>query len=243
MTVRSHILGKCKEIIGKDLEYIHGTVVWSLSSGISNEVQYHIDYAELYRYENNNICPPLYAGTCQVSPLKTGEIIGGDFMVNLQGLIHYKKFGYKAKLVTRETLETDLSSSDWITIKYKENRGIIHDGDLPHLSTPIEYIDGSKKRVILGFNCFTETVGPCCERAPEHSDAFNRTIKLYQTMATLGQPVTSSENKCCDKIIEEETIKQSGNKSGITMKDILKNKALARLLILASKKITNKNDK
>jgi hypothetical protein len=62
-------------------------------------------------------------------------------------------------------------------------------------------------------------------------------------MATLGQPVTSSENKCCDKIIEEETIKQSGNKSGITMKDILKNKALARLLILASKKITNKNDK
>lgn len=243
VTVRSHILGKCKEIIGKDLEYIHGTVVWSLSSGISNEVQYHIDYAELYRYENNNICPPLYAGTCQVSPLKTGEIIGGDFMVNLQGLSHYKKFGYKGKLVTRETLETDLSSSDWITIKYKENRGIIHDGDLPHLSTPIEYIDGSKKRVILGFNCFTETVGPCCERAPEHSDAFNRTIKLYQTMATLGQPVTSSENKCCDKIIEEENIKQSGNKSGITMKDILKNKALARLLILASKKITNKNDK
>ena len=242
VAVRSHIFGKCKDIIGKDLDYIYGTVVWSLASGLSNEVQYHIDYAELYRYENNNICPPLYAGTCHVSPLNTGEIVGGDFMVNIGGLNHYRKFGYKAKLATDEALKTDLNSSDWITIKYRENRGIIHDGDLPHLSTPVKYIHSSKRRVILGFNCFTKTVGPCCERAPEHSDTFNRTIKLYQTMATLGQPVTSLKNDSSDKMVKEENIR-SDNSIGITTKDILKNKALARLLVLAAKKVNEKNDK
>jgi len=240
VTVRHHILGKCAEIVGKDIDYIHGTVVWSLSSGLSSEVQYHIDYAELYRYENNNICPPLYAGTCQVSPLESGEIIGGNFMVNLGGLNHYRKFGYKAKLLSHEALETDLNSPDWMTIKYKENRGIIHDGDLPHLSTPITYIDQSKRRVILGFNCFTDTVGPCCERAPEHSDAFNRTIKLYQTMAALGQPVSSSENNIHCKSIEGNL---QLDKAGISASDILKNKALARLLIMASKKLGKTSSK
>ena len=38
--------------------------------------------------------------------------------------------------------------------------------------------------MILGFNCFTDVVGPCCERAPEHSDSFNRTVKLYQALAS-----------------------------------------------------------
>ncbi len=241
VTLRSHIFGKCKDIIGKDLDHIYGTVVWSLASGLSNEVQYHIDYAELYRYESNNICPPLYAGTCQVSPLNTEEVVGGDFMVNIGGLNHYRKFGYKAKFVTDEMLQTDLNSSDWITIKYRENRGIIHDGDLPHLSTRIKYIHGTKKRVILGFNCFTKAVGPCCERAPEHSDAFNRTIKLYQAMSTLVQPVSSSENDS-DKMLKEENIRSDYN-IGITTKDILKNKALARLIVMAAKKVNEKNDK
>jgi hypothetical protein len=27
-----------------------GTAVWCLASGVTNEVEYHIDYAELYRY-------------------------------------------------------------------------------------------------------------------------------------------------------------------------------------------------
>jgi hypothetical protein len=27
-----------------------GTAVWCLQSGMKDEVQYHIDYAELYRY-------------------------------------------------------------------------------------------------------------------------------------------------------------------------------------------------
>jgi hypothetical protein len=68
-----------------------------LASGLTNEVEYHIDYAELYRYETNIIQPPLFAGTFHVSPFHNSEdIVGGDFMVNIKGLEHYKKFGYKS---------------------------------------------------------------------------------------------------------------------------------------------------
>ncbi len=85
--------------------------MWCLASGLTNQVEYHIDYAELYRftlpglpchifcrYETNIIHPPLYAGTCQVSPLAAGEMIGGDFYANSRGLDHYKEFGYKGGL-------------------------------------------------------------------------------------------------------------------------------------------------
>jgi hypothetical protein len=59
-------------------------------------VQYHIDYAELYRYETNVIYPPLYAGTCQVSPVHGDEdMVGGDFQANVRGIEHYRQFGYK----------------------------------------------------------------------------------------------------------------------------------------------------
>lgn len=62
-------------------------------------MQYHIDYAELYRYETNVIYPPMYAGTCQVSPVHGEEdMIGGDFHANIGGVEHYRKFGYKGKL-------------------------------------------------------------------------------------------------------------------------------------------------
>lgn len=87
---------------------IHGVAVWALSSHINDEVQYHIDYAELVRYEHNIIYPPLYAGTVQCSPLNVndridqteqngGSMVGGDFAVNIQGLEHYEKHGYKGK--------------------------------------------------------------------------------------------------------------------------------------------------
>lgn len=69
---------------------------------------------------------------------------------------------------------------EWMLIKYKPNRGIMHDGDFPHLSTKVTSIEPGKKRVILGLNCFPSSVGECCIRAPEHSLAFNRTVKLYQ---------------------------------------------------------------
>ena len=72
------------------------TAVWCLSSTLSNEVEYHIDYAELYRYETNIVQPPLYAGTLHLSPFTSAaDMVGGDFCVNTQGLSNYIKLGYK----------------------------------------------------------------------------------------------------------------------------------------------------
>ena len=97
----------------RDLERnkIHGVAIWALSSDVDNEVQYHIDYAELIRYEYNIIYPPLLAGTIQCSPfnkhhpenkdyenrIRFGKMEGGDFAVNIEGLDHYSEHGYKGK--------------------------------------------------------------------------------------------------------------------------------------------------
>jgi hypothetical protein len=51
------------------------------------------------RYETNIIYPPLYAGTCHVSPLHGEEdMVGGDFRANIKGIEHYRKFGYKGRI-------------------------------------------------------------------------------------------------------------------------------------------------
>lgn len=77
--------------------------MWCLCSDETDSVQYHIDYAELYRYETNVIYPPMYAGTCQLSPVHSEEeMIGGDFQANIGGVEHYRKFGYKCKSVHYE---------------------------------------------------------------------------------------------------------------------------------------------
>jgi hypothetical protein len=47
------------------LEQVHGVAVWALSSTAGQSVSYHIDYAELLRYEYNVTVPPLWAGTIQ----------------------------------------------------------------------------------------------------------------------------------------------------------------------------------
>ena len=126
------------------------------------------------------------------------------------------------------------------------------------------------RRVILGFNCFPRRVDECCRRATEHSgeclllplfllpvqslilhphnlhplfcaDAFNRTIKLYQTVASLSQ------NNNTEKSTDEESSPQrtgSACESAIvtpsqsfTVKDIMKNSALAKLIVLAARKV------
>lgn len=168
VTYRSYFKQKGAECLQNDKHRIHGVAVWCLSSGISNEVQYHIDYAELYRYETNIIHPPLYAGTCQISPLKGKEMIGGDFYANLGGLDHYKEYGYKGLLRSEAELLEDIEASgDWVRVRYKQNRGMLHDGDLPHFSSPVKELVSNKRRVILGFNFFSDAVGECCVRAPE----------------------------------------------------------------------------
>jgi len=101
------------------LKEAHGVAVWALSSSIGNSVSYHIDYAELLRYEFNVTVPPLWAGTVHCSDLwndqkKTVEndddeqhsqcnfhqqrMQGGEFCVNLRGLDHYQEHGYKGNL-------------------------------------------------------------------------------------------------------------------------------------------------
>ena len=253
VVTRELVFNKGHGYVASDADKIAGTAVWCLASGISNEVEYHIDYAELYRYETNTIHPPLYAATCNVSPFHgAGDMVGGDFCVNLGGLPHYKKFGYKGRLASKEAFAEDLATgTDWLTVRYKRNRGILYDGTLPHLSTPVKEIhaaaastadDGApRRRVILGLNCFTHEVDACCRRAPEHSDAFNRTVKLYQKMASLStQQKQSGELTSID-----DTTPLSGGSGdkpagALSAKDVAKNPALARLLVLAARNMKKK---
>ena len=95
--------------------------------------------------------------------------MGGQFAANTQGLEHYRAQGYKRLLTTPKAQEEDAKSSAWIRVPYRFNRGIVHDGDFPHLSTRIEELPSHLRRVILGFNLFTHDVGPDAQRAPEHS--------------------------------------------------------------------------
>ena len=114
----------------------------------------------------------------------------------------------------------DTSSSAWMKVPYRCNRGIVHDGDLPHLSTMIESLPPHLRRVIIGFNLFTNEVGPAAQRAPEHSSKFNATVKLYQTMAA---------------------VQGNTKKEKLTFSDIKKNKGLYRMLKLVAKKMKEKD--
>ncbi|GMI61890.1 hypothetical protein ScalyP_jg8870 [Parmales sp. scaly parma] len=223
--VAQFIISRVGDAISSDYSKIHGTAVWALSASPKSEVQYHIDYAELVRYETNIIYPPIYAGTLHCSNMGDGEIVGGKFEANLEGLSHYEKVGYKGKKLSTdptEFLEKDRSSSSaWMSVPYRFNRGIFHDGDLPHLSTRIEALPADKKRVIVGLNMFGHDCGPSAMHAPEHSNAFNRQVKLYQLMAkTEGKNGLDSGGGC---------------KKGLNLGLIKENKALSKLLVLAKR--------
>jgi hypothetical protein len=178
---------------------------------------------------------------------------GGEFHANTEGIPHYAKFGYKRRLAGAGDVERDAASSSWVRMNYTCNRGMLHDGDFPHLSTPVKHIKAGCKRVILGFNCFPHSIGEATMHAPEHSDAFNRTVKLYQTMAGMGVPITSAvgadEGKYSKADSDNPPLPPSGGSTataaappkakggGISAKDVLKNPALARLLVAAAKKV------
>lgn len=113
------------------------------------------------------------------------EIVGGDFVAFLDGLEHYEKHGYKGS--KKPVVFSSLSNDDNVCIvPYKFNQGILIHGEIPHASTPITYIDPKFKRVIMGFNVFDTIVGPLVSLAPEHSPAFNRRIKFYQSTFNLN---------------------------------------------------------
>jgi hypothetical protein len=226
------------------LNRAHGVAVWALSSRPGASVQYHIDYAELLRYEYNVTVPPLWAGTIQCSALcnntqstydtestnSTKRMVGGEFCVNLLGLEHYAAHGYKGMIsgdpmggwkspdTTTSGVYVD-SSNKWVTIPYAFNRGIVHNGDLPHLSAPIEIIDDDHlSRVIVGFNVFGHDVGARVAKAPEHSRQFRRQVKLYRT--TLSAPIKADGY---------------GSYGGMNLSQIRKNKGLTKLLVLAKR--------
>lgn len=203
------------------LPEVHGVAVWALASDSTN-VEYHIDYAERLRYEHNVLAAPIWAGTLQCT---SNSIKGGQFAVNLQGMNHYERHGYKgnksgehmggwSQPPLTDHVHHDIDTG-WITIPYRYNRMIGHSGHLPHLSAPFEVEDGCY-RVIVGFNVFRNDVGPYVSQAPEHSRAFRRRIQCHR--ALLSQ----------------------SNKKNISLENIRQNKALTKLLVLAKReKIKN----
>lgn len=261
ISVRSFFFDKCASILSDDFANIDGVAIWCLASRENEEVQYHIDYAELYRYETNIIYPPIYGGTLHVAPITCHEDMrGGEFNANIRGIDHYRQFGYKGRLSSKESLEKDFTNSNWLSIPYQRNRGIVFDGDFPHYAAKITHIQPHLKRVILGLNCFPKELHECCSRAPEHSDAFNRTIKLYQKMAALGIPITaapieakyasdnttntsSATSSSSTEYPQEATNKPLKKKSGLSIEEVKKNPMLAKLLIKAANSLKEKQAK
>ncbi|KAL7548150.1 hypothetical protein ACHAWF_011441 [Thalassiosira exigua] len=221
----------------------HGVAVWALSSNSGNSVSYHIDYAELFRYEYNITVPPfkLWNGESKTNDnlSKQNHMRGGEFCVNLRGLEHYAEHGYKGNLSGdpmggwRRPDAAEGSphhaggahiddANQWVTIPYAFNRGIAHHGELPHLSAPIETIGPSNvSRVIVGFNVFGHDVGMQVSKAPEHSKAFRRKVRLYRST-----------------IASTRKSKGAGRKStqdGMDLNQIRQNKGLTKLLVLAKR--------
>lgn len=213
----SKIIQQASPHIQEDLDNnLHGAAVWTLSSTLSNEVDYHIDYAELIRYEHNIIVPPLYG--CVVHCTDNDSIVGGDFMINTDGIDHYQEHGYKCKL---SSINFDYESS-WITIPFKFNRAILFDGEFPHLSTKLMHIPSGMKRVIVGVNFFSHDIGPAVQIAPEHSPAFVRRVKMHQALIT-----TFNRN--------EETKMENVNISGCSFQKIRSNRVLRKLFVLSKR--------
>jgi len=187
--VHSFFCERFADLIQEDWKekYVHGVSVWVIASDVGNSVQYHIDYAEMFRFQTNTIYPPMYGGTLHLT--KTSEMEGGGFFVHKDGLEHYRKFQYKCSLeklgwdgtgINATTQQSD-SDSNWVEVPYKYNQGTLCDGDLPHFSAPVRSIPKGLKRVIVGFNVCNHEIGPIVQEFPEHSAKFNRFVKLSQT--------------------------------------------------------------
>mmetsp|Transcript_38925 Transcript_38925/g.81426 ORF Transcript_38925/g.81426 Transcript_38925/m.81426 type:complete len:636 (-) Transcript_38925:49-1956(-) len=257
------------------LKKAHGVAVWALSSSPGQSVSYHIDYAELLRYEYNVTVPPLWAGTVHCSALWNDRgsssdnqcnnllpeshsdqncMKGGEFCVNLRGLDHYAENGYKGNIsgnklggwsrpsnaTSGQCLKGEIHVNDddqWVTIPYAFNRGIVHHGEFPHLSAPIQGIgtqdsnsaDGDGRgaspqisRVIVGFNVFGHDVGAHIAKAPEHSKPFRRKVRLYRS--TINASMTG-----------QTSVGEKSRQGGMDISQIRKNKGLTKLLVLAKR--------
>ena len=219
-------------------QIVHGVGVWALSSDTHSSVPYHMDYAEFIRYEHNIIVPPLFAGTLHCTP-PPHSVVGGEFAINRKGWDHYDRYGYKGLKHGNDKMtgwsrprnsgnkHTEIncdSESGWITIPYKFNQGTLFTGNLPHLSGPVtgfkEEIKkcsiNDTKRVILGFNVFSNDVGHLVQKVPEHSDTFRQRVRLHQAMLSNA---SRKEVRDC----------------GLTVASVPKNSTLRKMLILAKR--------
>ncbi|POM74505.1 Hypothetical protein PHPALM_8538 [Phytophthora palmivora] len=226
-TVQEFLMGpeSAQWITKTDWERTHGVAVWVIASDCNDETEYHLDYAEQVRYETNVVFPPIYGATLHVSPLhsndetgtlnqgrETSSFDGGGFHVNLTGLSHYDKYGYKTrkqtqKLTTDELEELSNSEQGWKCVPYKYRRGILCDGEFPHFSGRVRTLPAAVssptigdselpvKRVVVGFNLFPSEIGACVAKFPEHSGAFNRYVKLSQAAVKQTKLLSTSSNK------------------------------------------------
>ncbi|TDH73853.1 hypothetical protein CCR75_000038 [Bremia lactucae] len=193
-----------------DWNMTHGVAVWVIASDCDDATAYHLDYAEQVRYETNVIFPPIYGATLHVSPFydasetdaaslgrEMSAMQGGALYVNSIGLGHYAMYGYKTRkhvhrLSTDELEMQSNTEAGWRRVSYRYRRGILCDGEFPHFSGRVRKLptEGTfllesgyhypVKRVVVGFNLFPSEIGACVARFPEHSNAFNRYVKLMQ---------------------------------------------------------------
>lgn len=196
--VHSFFREKCAHLVAGDWDTrVHGVSVWVIASDVGNSVQYHIDYAEMFRFQTNVIYPPMYGGTLHLTPTTPNHgLKGGEFCANLGGLEHYREHRYKCPL---EKLDVE-NDNDWIKVPYKYNRGTLCDGDFPHFSAPVTYIPDEKKRVIVGFNVCNHEIGPIVEDYPEHGAKFNKFVKLSQTAGKFRGGLTVEAVKANPKL-------------------------------------------
>ena len=110
----------------------------------------------------------------------------------------------------------------------------------------------------MGFNLFPffDPLNECCLRAPEHSRAFNRTVKLYQALngMTVSLPAATTDLQGeGGKGIENADSDLEGSEKGgsirpttstgpvagqgVTATAFLKNKPLGRLLVMAARRL------
>lgn len=261
-----------------DMPFIHGVALWGLRAQVGSKVPYHLDYAEQIRYLTNVIVPPILAGTLQCTCPK---MKGGSFQLAMEGISHYTRHGYKCKLSPLDSephsdrdgdepnvrTNIDINASDIdssqgkdyseqrhngiVEIQYKYNQLILHSGDLPHWSTPVESIDESDGkapvyRVIIGFNVFPGGgVGERVEAAPEHSKAFRQLVsscksRRVTSVCAEGRAVRSKNRTVNTGSCERQQHQQKENQL-LSAKDLCRNKPLGQLLVRAKRLVDRKN--
>ena len=89
----------------------------------------------------------------------------------------------------------------------------------------------NRKRVIIGLNVFGIDSGYQVQLAPEHSSAFNRRVRMYQTISKIQCPV----NEAWVPADSKSNITSRSKNAGINLNKIKQNKGLSKLLVLAKR--------